>query len=281
VTTYTEDFEDGELGPDWQAASNTGVGDYARVWRDLCDFDPCGANTSNQVAFIELYPDIWILPPPPAGCGMVNNTGGPLGGGFHLENYVRSPAMTLPGGDVDGLTLAFDVYVHELLIANDSPGMFYVWDVRSTAGGDINEAPWVGRDFVYYGGPVFRRSQNQVGDLLVPGATQVQVRLGVAELGWQFGYGEGTNGTSAPYFDNVRVQAYPSAGPRIVITEQRLANDGFPASGTLDLADLGANSVRFDMASNISLRTHLRNDPGDFRRHHRLPAMARRWIHRP
>ncbi|MBK9777802.1 MAG: hypothetical protein IPP62_15850 [bacterium] len=263
VTTYTEDFEDGELGPDWQAVANTGVGDYARVWRDLCDFDPCGENNSNQVAFIELYPDIWILPPPPAGCGMVNNTGGPLGGGFHLENYVRSPAMTLPGGDVDGLTLAFDVYVHELLIANDSPGMFYVWDVRSTAGGDINEAPWVGRDFVYYGGPVFRRSQNQVGDLLVPGATQVQVRLGVAELGWQFGYGEGTNGTSAPYFDNVRVQAYPSAGPRMVITEAHLANDGFPASGTLDLANLGTNSVRFDMASNISARTHQRNDPGD------------------
>jgi hypothetical protein len=263
ATTFSEDFDDGVIGPDWQAVPNLGVGDYARVWRDLCDFDPCGANTSNQVAFIDLYPDLWMVPPPPSGCGMVNNTGGALGEGFHLENDVRSPVMTLPGGDVDGLTLAFDVYVHEDLIANDSPGIFYIWEVRSTAGGDINFAPWVGRDFLYYGGPVFRRSQNQVGDLLVAGATQVQVKLGVVELGWLLGYGNGTNGTSAPYFDNVRVQAYPSAGPRMVITEAHLANDGFPASGTVDLANLGTNSVRFDMASNISARTHLRNDPGD------------------
>jgi hypothetical protein len=83
------------------------------------------------------------------------------------------------------------------------------------------------------------------------------------ELGWQFGYGAGTNGTPAPYFDNVRVKIYPTSGPRIAVTESRLANDGFPAIGDLDLADLGRNSVRFDMAANISARSHLRNDPGD------------------
>jgi hypothetical protein len=87
--------------------------------------------------------------------------------------------------------------------------------------------------------------------------------LGVYELGWQFGYGDGTNGTPAPYFDNVRVKIYPTGGARIAATEYRLANDGFPAIGDIDLANLGANSIRFDMAANIAARTHLRNDPGD------------------
>jgi hypothetical protein len=80
------------------------------------------------------------------------------------------------------------------------------------------------------------------------GRHALQVKLGVYELGWQFGYGDGTNGTPAPYFDNVRVKVYPTAGPRIAATEYRLANDGFPAIGDIDLANLGANSVRFDMA---------------------------------
>ncbi|MBK6736308.1 MAG: hypothetical protein IPG61_20035 [bacterium] len=100
-------------------------------------------------------------------------------------------------------------------------------------------------------------------DLVDPDATHCQVMFGVYELGWQFGYGDGTNGTPAPYFDNVRVKIYPTGGARIAATEYRLANDGFPAIGDIDLANLGANSIRFDMAANIAARTHLRNDPGD------------------
>jgi hypothetical protein len=61
----------------------------------------------------------------------------------------------------------------------------------------------------------------------------------VYELGWQFGYGDGTNGTPAPYFDNVRVKVYPTAGARIAATEIRLANDGFPAIGDIDLGEPG------------------------------------------
>jgi hypothetical protein len=264
VDLYVEDFEDGLIGPDWAVVSVIGVGDFARVWRGLCDSDPCADNPTNQVAFIDLYPDLWILPPPPGGCGMVNNTGGALGPGYHLDNAVRSPVMTLPAGGPSGLTLDFDVYAHELLIANDSPGIFYTWDVRSAAAGEeIALAGWRSRNFVYYGGPEYRRQHNVVDDLLVPGAERVQVQLGVVELGWLFGYGDGTNGTAAPYFDNVRVTAYPATGPRIVIDDRRLANDGFPGSGALDLEDLGSNSVRFDMAANIAPRSHLRNDPGD------------------
>jgi hypothetical protein len=261
ATTYVEDFEDGTIGPDWRAVPRTGVGDFARVWIGLCENDPCAGNNTRQVAFLDFYPDLWVVPPPPAGCGRVNSSGGLLGTGHRIDNHVLSPVMSLPGGVVDGVTLAFDVYQAMRQGYIDDPAILWQWRVRSTAGGAIQQAPWVSRNFVYYGGPEYRRFERPVGDLLVPGATAVQISLGV----WQGSYWPGSQyeGTVAPYFDNVRVQAYPSAGPRIVITDMRLANDGFPASGTLDLANLGANSVRFDMAANIAARTHLRNDPGD------------------
>jgi len=269
----TEDFEDGDLGPDWVAVPNFGVGDFARVWSGMGDLDDCASNYSKLIAFID---DGLVVPGtggtvggpgmdygPPGGY-VVNYTGGLLGPVGHLNNSVYSPVMDIADPGLSGLTFAFDVYRHELLIPYDSPGIFYMWSVRSTAGGDINTAGWKDRNFVYYGGPNYVRTVNEVSDLIETGATQVQVSLGAYEIGWFYCFGcWGSNGSPAPYFDNVNVKVYPTAGPRIVVTEIRLANDGFPAIGDLDLADLGANSVRFDMATNISARSHLHNDPGD------------------
>jgi hypothetical protein len=272
ATVYSENFEDGYLGPDWAATPSPGVGDYARVWSLLGDADDCASNFSKLIAFID---DGLVVPGtggtvggpgndygPPGGY-IVNNTGGLLGPTFHLQASVYSPVMTLPDPFPGGMTFAFDVYRHELLVPNDSPGIFYLWSVRSSCfdGGCVEG--WSDRAFVYYGGPNYVRSINEVSDLIATDATQVQVMVGVYELGWQFGYGNGTNGTPAPYFDNVSVKVYPITGPRIVVTELRMANDGFPAIGDIDLVNLGANSVRFDMAANIAPRSHLRNDPGD------------------
>jgi hypothetical protein len=271
-TVYEDDFEDGEPGPDWATVDLTGVGDFARIWSNLGDADPCANNYSNQVAFID---DGLVVPGLPGTFGwpgndygppggyVINCTGGLLGPGAHLHNSVRSPVMAWPDPALDGMVLAFDVYTHELLIPNDSPGVFYTWSVRSTANGDIEQATWKDRNFFYSGGPEYLRSLNVVDDLIVPGVSHVQVKLGVWELGWMFGYGEGTNCTPAPYFDNVSVKVYPSRGPQMFAAETRLANDGFPASGTLDLENPGANSVRFDMAANIAPSQHQRNDPGD------------------
>ena len=271
-TAYTDDFEDGELGPDWAMVLNTGVGDFARVWNNLGDLDPCASNYSNQLAFIDdglVVPGLpGILGGPgydygPYGGYVVNTTGGLLGPDGHLHNAAYSPVMAWPDVAMDGMVFAFDVYQHELLIPNDTPGVFYYWSVRSTSGGDIAGAPWRDRNVVYHGGPGYVRAVNVVDDLLEPGPTQVQVALGVIELGWQFGFGDGQNASPAPYFDNVSVKVYQAPGPRLVATESRLANDGFPATGTLDLVDLGANSIRFDMAANVAPRFHSRNDPGD------------------
>ncbi len=272
---FAEDFEDGLLGPDWAATPNQGVGDFARVWQKLGDLDDCASNYSKMVAFIDdglVVPGTggWVGRPgmdygPPGGW-VVNPVGGMLGPLFHIANVITSPVMDWPAPAMGGLTFAFDVYRHELLIGGDTPSIFYTWSVRSTAGSNINAAPWVDRNFVYYGGPSWLRSVNVVDDLIVAGATQVQVQFGVVELGWQFCYGsacDGTNASPAPYFDNASIKVYPTSGARISVTEIRMANDVFPAIGDVDLANLGRNSCRFDMAANISLKTHSRNDPGD------------------
>ena len=272
-TPYVEDFEDGSAGPDWMIAPDDGVGNFSRIWSLLGDADECASNYSKVLAFID---DGLVVPGtggtvgspgndygPPGGF-IVNNTGGLLGPAYHLENTVYSPVMDWPDPARRGMSLAFDVYRHELLTDDDSPGIFYTWEVRTWSGdGPWVDGGWRSRNYVYYGGPSYQRSVNVVDDLVAPDATRCQVRLGVIELGWAFGYGDGTNGTPAPYFDNVRVKVYPTSGPRIAVTETRLANDGFPAIGSIDLVDLGNNSIRFDMAANISARTHSRNDPGD------------------
>jgi hypothetical protein len=264
AATFAEDFEDGVIGPDWGLTMPQGTGDFARVWAGLCIDDPCHGNNSRQVAFINTYPELNPAPWPPAGCGAVDTHGGFLDDYVNLENAVVSPVMPLPTG-ADGLTLAFDVYQDELLTLPESAGMCWAWGVRSAADpDDVRLALWQDRGFLYIGGPEYKRVELKVGDLLVPGATAAQVRLELVQIGLNQ-YPPGHRQSPAPYFDNVRVSAYHdlSAGPALTTSEGYLANDAFPASGTLDLANLGANSVRFDMARNISARSHLRNDPGD------------------
>jgi len=140
-----------------------------------------------------------------------------------------------------------------------------MWGVRSTASGDpadIESEAWNDRNFYEVGGPDFLRFNDICSDLLYPGRTHVQVQLSVFHVGWAFGF-NGVDATPAPYFDNVRMIAYPFAGPGMATREIDVANDGFPTIGVVDLVNLGNNSIRFDMARNISQQNHLRNDPGD------------------
>lgn len=273
VGTWSENFDDGTIGPDWSAPPNNGVGDFGRIWSLMGDADDCSSDYSKVVAFVD---DGLVVPGtgptvggpgydygPPGGY-VVNYLGGLLGPDFHIENEVHSPVMTWPDNTKYGATLAYDVYSHELLIPNDTPGIFYTWGVRSApAGGLVTSATFRDHNFVYYGGPFWRRDVQPVGDLIQANATAVQIELGCVELGWQFGYGDGTNGAPSPYFDNVRFKVYPSTGPFMYADAIYLANDNFPAIGALDLTTLANNSVRFDMARNIAARSHLRNDPGD------------------
>jgi len=273
VMVSFEDCEDAAPeNNDWRPtlpASNEVVGDFAQLQVNLQDLDPCRSNTSPQVVFVD---DGLVVPgtggslgttwPYGPGGYIVNNTGGLAGPDDHIHNEVWSPPLPWPDLVLDKVFLSFDVYRHEAL--GDTliwPGVYYTWSVRSTVdpAGEEGWTAWQDRNFVYYGGPDYLRVTQDVSDLLGPGRQWIQVALGVYELGWVWGW-NGTDGTPAPYFDNVAVFCTGATGPAISTRTIDLAQDCFPASGVLDYSNLGANSVRFDMAQNIS---STENVPGD------------------
>ncbi|MEN8008014.1 MAG: FlgD immunoglobulin-like domain containing protein [Candidatus Krumholzibacteriota bacterium] len=282
---FFEDFEHGGVPDDfgiWNIAFPDGVGDFSKIWVGLHDIDPCIENSTPQVAFIDdglVVPGTggsecinWCYGP---GGYIVNTTGGLAGPYEHIHNVIESPVMDWPapksgtGPDDDGIIFTAGIYRHEDL-TSDAPGSFYNWGVRSadtdnSAGHgiqDITEQGWQDRTSVYYGGPDYIRAGDDVTDLMNQGRDQVQVQLGVYELGWIW-YWTGNDGYPAPYFDNVTVKIYPFAGPGFHARELDMAQDNFPARGSIDYGDLGSHSVRFDAANNISLAAHLCNCPGD------------------
>ncbi len=266
---FYEDHEDGD-NDYWEQVFPVAVGDFAKIWANLGDADPCVTNLSPQVAFIDdgiVVPGTggtpcvtWCYGP---GGYVVNNTGGLAGGpDDHINNLILSPVLEWPAGN-DGAILTFTVYRHEEAVPGISPGIYYQWHVRSAVNpADLPYAAWQDRNFVYRGGPDYIRNNFPVTDLLEPGRTVVQIGLRCIEYGWVFGI-EGVDGTPAPYFDNVVLRVYPAGGPAMSARDIDLANDSFPERGDIDLTNLANNWVRFDMARSISQDAHLRNDPGD------------------
>ncbi len=254
----TETF-DTDLG-DWMQAFPLGTGDFTQLWVGLGDMDPCFANYSPQVAFIddgEIVPGVgpsycqdWCYGP---NGYIVNTTGGAqieTNPEAYLHNALESPVLTWPGAEYIGASLTFGNFQHEDL-SGDSPGIFITWGIRTAVNeADLEAAGWVDRAFVYYGPHgIYRRSANVIGDLLESGLTVAQVQFTCYELGWSWGY-QGINGTPAPYFDNIRFQAYLAEGPALSTREIDRAQDNFPEIGDINLNILEDNNVRFDCAMN-------------------------------
>ncbi len=273
----TEDFE--AIEPDQPGENSTfgnwvvdlpGVGDFAALYIALQDLDPCVANFSPQVAFIDdgvVVPGTggttgWTWTYGPGGY-VVNHSGGLLGGYDRLYNGVISPPLVVPES-VDGLILAYDVYQHTVIdFSGSTTPTFDTWSVRSVDTGDpadLASAPWVSTGLLYFSSePTYKRQRFDITPYLAPGRTHVQVALSARQSPSLIG----ADSTPAPYFDNVAVLGFPFRGPAISARAIHLFQDSFPASGTLDFVELGANSIRLDMASNISPPSHGGNTPGD------------------
>ncbi len=265
-----EDFEDG-VSDLWIEEMSPGVGDYAQLFGNLQDLDPCRSNSSVQVIFI----DDGVVVPGTGGSPcitwcygpngyIVNNSGGPLGGpSDFLKNGINSPPLQWVDG-CDAAQLTFGVYMHEEHSAT-SPGVHYRWFVRSTTSSDpadLEAQEWVNEGGHWYGGPAYHNHNIDLTGHLEPGRQWFQVQLLTHESGYLWDY-IGVDGTPAPYYDNVRVLCYPYPGPSVTYHSLYVAQDNFPEQGDLDFANLASNSVRFDMARNISPGADLRNDPGD------------------
>jgi len=262
-----EDFEDG-VSDRWLGEAIGGCGDFAALYSNLQEIDPCGANASVQVAFVDdgmVCPGTggtpcitWCYGP---GGYIVNNTGGLLGPPAYVHNFVASRPIEWVAGH-DAMQFHFTVYRHEPL-SDSSAGVFYRYFVRSTSSDDpamLEYASWDGSNY-YYGGPDYIRQAVNLTASLAQGRKWVQVGLGVMEFGWNYGY-DGADGSPAPYFDDVRLFSYPYAGPSISTDHVSLAQDNFPEQGDINFDDMGSNWVRFDMARDNDDDDQL-NVPGD------------------
>ncbi len=210
------DFQDGTFG-DWIPAFPTGVGDFANLWSGLEELDNCATDYTQQVAFIDDGQVVtstggtmcinWCYGP---GGYIVNTTGGLAGPAAHLHNVVDSPVMNWPDAARDGITLSYDLFRHEELGA-DAVGMFATWSVRSadtdgSAGHgaqSLGEQPFRNHNLVYYGHPIYLRPTHNVTGLMNPGRDEVQVRLGVYELGWFWGWSYLTTGYICVRYESI------------------------------------------------------------------------------
>ena len=269
VQVYTEDFQDGDPGPDWAFVFPPGVGDFAKIWTGLRDADPCAENLSPQVAFIDdgvVVPGTggsrctsWCYGP---GGYVVNYTGGLAGPEHHLDNVVRSPVMTWPDPAHAGAIMSLDVYWPNHSYGLNSPGIFATYRFGTTNSEDPADISMYRSEYVWIRGPYYDRDDWEVTQNVEPGTRFAQIELVVYEIGHVWGYA-GNDGEPGPYFDNVKLVTYPVGGPWMTTRELEQAQDNFPEIGAIDHLNLGSMHVRFDAANNISLPTHLRNDPGD------------------
>ena len=265
------DFEDGLMGEWTPISDQTYVGDFAMLRNNLGDVDPCRQNSSFQVTFVD---DGIVVPGTGGTLGInwrygpggfiVTPDGGLAGPDFQINNSILSPVMPWPDPTHDGSILAFDAYLHEDL-DYDSPQIFLSWGIRSTDSTNPDDIVYFGfrnRNSVNWASRVYVREENDISDLLVADRQFIQCCMTVfqSENPWQ---PNGLDGYPAPYVDNVRVASFPVSGPSLIAQSIHLAQDNFPAIGTIDYDDLGRNSCRFDMAMDISPQIDLNNDPGD------------------
>ncbi|MCK9997463.1 MAG: T9SS type A sorting domain-containing protein [Candidatus Krumholzibacteria bacterium] len=228
-----QDFEDGTLG-DWLPHAASEVGDFTSLRRDLIDVDPdpASGNDSWQVTFI----DDGEVVPGTGGTPCVNWCYGPFGWVFNVTagldghgvsgqpfglgnggvwNGITSPALAWPEG-ADAGEIAFDVYAH--MQTFECGATAYGWSFRATSATDpsaLESVDWQTTRWSTFNqesmppGPGYYRIIANPDELPVD-ARWAQVRIEAYEVG-PFCWGEYvTEGTPAPYFDNVAVRAWRS-----------------------------------------------------------------------
>jgi hypothetical protein len=227
---FYDDFQDGDLSG-WDEQYGGQVGDFSQLWSGLDDLDPDQVNTSWQVTFI----DDGVVVPGTGGTQCVSWCYGPDGWVFNVTgglsgfgvpggpfpqyisgvwNGVISPPLAWPP-TVDAGRFAFDVYAHMQTYACGFTT--YGWTVRATtsdSADDLKEVPWEPTRWSLFNpesmpeGPGYFRVEAPLGATFPPGVQWIQVRLEVVVVGPYCWGPYVTEGTPAPYFDNVAVSAW-------------------------------------------------------------------------
>jgi hypothetical protein len=251
-----EDFEDESPGTretqDWVSATKPGFGDFAALYPGytLVQEDPCESRLGCMWAFINGSTDDYSWG------GWPTQIVVPWENENHesISNFVYSPDIAIAGAG-SLWELGFDVY-------RDVPFdnlVFYTWGVRSI-GPDGCPPAWNGDGFVYYGGGKdWYRETVTIGQYIAPGATHIQVSLGVVDMFpiWGCIYGHPAGHSHAPLFDYAEVYRINVNGPVWTLRDIDMFQDNFSDDGSI------TGTARADMAQDILPGSSAGIRPGD------------------
>ncbi|NIM20732.1 MAG: T9SS type A sorting domain-containing protein [Candidatus Latescibacteria bacterium] len=245
LTTYDfEDFEDespGDLATtdgDWECCVKSGYGDFAGLFPGsaLLQEDPCHWNYSCMWAFIMGSTETYACGGHPEQIAVPKKNEYDQ----YITNSIWSPPVALAGVG-STIELSFDVY-------RDLPGLYvyYTWDVRSWKDGCPGQ--WKDQGSGIYYGPRkdWSRSTYTLGEYIDPGASHIQIALGVVDMQWFFDGSLDPCHSHSPLFDNVEIRRISTNGPQWSARDLDLFQDTFPENGT----SLGTG--RIDAAHDIA-----------------------------
>jgi hypothetical protein len=270
-----EDFESADIGDKqsgiWQAdvPEPFGINSGLAIGLVASDPDPCNNNYGTQIVFFIYDSPIWIpgpgLPPTPF-CRGAGGVSAPC-----QNEAVVSPVIDMTRyssgrdenqdaeipsgelGDLGGALLRFTVYDY-LPLQNL---VFYTWHVRSIVDGCPGDwrdwgywIPWSNYGYVRSTYDITRFIESDV----------IQVSLGVVDMcdAWYMTYGTCEEHTSAPWFDNVSIQRYSTAGPLWSWRDLDIFQDNFPEE-EFDIESY----VRADAANDLNPNDDPVIRPGD------------------
>jgi hypothetical protein len=270
-----EDFESFAAGTvpygRWDARPAQTYGAYSGLFNNLLDHDPCAVNLATVITFFNGsswtsgdYPFMYDTPFC-HGQGMIEEP--------CQDEMVASPWLDLrrysagcdenqdsdiPPGELDdmgGCMLTYSVYL-------DNPVenlVFHTWKVRSM---DIDSGcpdRWLSDPIVrYYGDDgLYYRFEHDISNYVT--SDVIQVAVGVVDMCpvWYGIYGDCAEHTPAPWFDNIKITRYATAGPQWAYQGADLFQDNFPSTDEME------SYVRADMAADISPPSYPGIVPGD------------------
>jgi hypothetical protein len=276
-----QDFESADrkakiIGPgvgsplSWVVGTIDTPGAHAGLENNLQDKDPCGDNFSKQVVFFigspypsSSYPGLYDTP-------FCTGDGGitapcqdeiiisPV---IDMTKYSTVPNSvqnaTIPTGDLPllgGAHLRFAVY-RDLPLSNL---VFYQWHVRKVVDG--YPGPWMDEDLLYYGPDQDYFFATEDVSRFIGGNAPVQIALGVVDMcnEWYLVYGNCAAHTPSPWFDNLRLYRFKTAGPQWGYRDIDLFQDNFPTEETPPWG-----CVRADAANDLKANDIAGIDPGD------------------